>query len=124
MKDLDDLRRLSFIESRVPALDALEGFVPTGGESDPAVEAARGLTGFSRWYPVQGGHRVHFLYQGGAYDTSRFTVAKGAWDHEHCKRCGTRIESMSPCFVTPEGPYVVLCTACHALVTDVGAGTV
>ncbi len=51
--DFAELRRLSFMESRIPALDALEGFVPTGGEGDPAVEAAQSLTGFSRWRPVE-----------------------------------------------------------------------
>jgi hypothetical protein len=114
--DFAELRRLSFMESRIPALDALEGFVPTGGEGDPAVEAAQSLTGFSRWRSVEGGHEVQFLYEGGNYDTSRFRLMKGAWDHEICKRCAGKIEAMSPCFVTSNGPYVILCETCHALV--------
>jgi hypothetical protein len=114
--DLTRLRELSFVESRIPSLDALEGFVPTGGERDPAVDAAAALTGFSRWQPVEGGHKVQFLYEGGAYETTRFKVVKGAWDHEHCKRCTKRIESMTLCFVTTSGPYILLCETCHDLV--------
>lgn len=115
-EDLAKLRRLSFVESRIPALDALEGFVPTGAERDPAVEAAGARTGFSRWYPVEGGHRVQFLYEGGEYDAQRFTLVKGAWNHEHCKRCGAQVASMTLCYVTRTGPFVLLCAACHDLV--------
>lgn len=78
--------------------------MPTGEERDPAVEAALALTGFSRWQPVAGRHKVQLLHEGGTYDTTRFKVVKGAWDHEHCKRCVTRIESMTLCFVTTSGP--------------------
>ena len=118
--DLARLRELSFAQSRIPSLDALEGFVPTGGERDSAVEAARALSGFSRWHPVEGGHKVQFLYEGGEYDTARFKLVRGAWDHEHCRRCAAKIQSMTLCFVTTSGPYVVLCEACHDLVRGSG----
>ena len=114
--ELAKLRRLEFVPSRIPALDALEAFVANGEEADPAVASARALTGFSRWYPTDGGHNVQFLYEGGAYDESRFRLVEGAWNHENCKRCATRIESMTLCYVTRTGPFVVLCEECHALV--------
>ena len=53
------------------------------------------------------------LYEGGPYDADRFTIQKGAWDHEHCKRCGETIQSMTLCWVTAGGPYVILCDSCH-----------
>lgn len=106
-------RNLSFIESRIPALDALSTFVPDGQEDDPVIERTIDRRGFARWYPVEGGHRLLILYQGGEFDADRFTVEKGVWDHEHCKACGATIESMTLCWVTESGPYVVLCEDCH-----------
>ncbi len=110
----DPHANLEFMESRVPALDALSTFVPTGQESDPRIREAMGRRGFARWYPVQGGHRVLFLYEGGEFDAARFTLERGAWDHEDCAGCGGRIEPMTLCWVTRSGPYVVLCARCHA----------
>ena len=108
--DLAHLRTLTFHPSRIPALDALEIFVPKGAEADPDVTAIRSRTGFSRWFPVEGGHRVLILYKGGPYNTDRFTLRKGAWDHEHCKRCGASIEPMTLCWVSNR---TILCEACH-----------
>jgi len=119
--DLAEFRGMSFVETRIPVLDALEGFVPSGEEADPAVEDARARTGFSRWYPVDGGHRVQFLYEGGEFDSSRFTVMKGAWDHEHCTHCSIRLEAMTLCFVSESGRYVLLCDACHSMLASSGA---
>lgn len=121
--DLAEFRRLSFSESRIPALDALEGFVPTGAERDPAVESARSLTGFSRWCPVAGGHRLQFLYESGEYDRQRFTLVKGAWNHEHCTRCSARIDFRTRCFTARSGPFIVLCEGCHELVAHRRTGT-
>jgi hypothetical protein len=35
--------------------------------------------------------------------------------------CQVTIEPMTPCWVTEEGPFILLCDACHGLVT--GADT-
>ena len=52
-------------------------------------------------------------YDGGEYDTTRFTIEPHAWDHEHCDACGERIPAMTLCYVTePEQPYVLLCAHC------------
>jgi hypothetical protein len=111
--DLKVFRNLSFMKSRIPALDALTTFVPDGQEDDPVIEQAIDHSGSARWYPVEGGHRLLILHQRGEYDTERFKLEKGVWDHEHCKACGDRIDSMTLCWVTESGPYVLICNACH-----------
>ena len=113
------------MQSRIPALDALSAFVPQGQENDPAVAEVSKRAGASRWHPVSGGHRVLFPYEGGAYDSQRFAVEPGAWDHEHCKICRARIAPMTLCWVTERGPYIILCESCYAEVAaDPQKGTV
>jgi len=116
-----ELRRLSFMESRIPRLDALEVFVPTGAEDDEALSELMGRTGFSRWFPVEGGHRVQILFEGGQYDRNRFVFVEGGWDHEHCRRCQRTIEPMTLCWVTEGGPFMLLCIDCHTSVFGLGA---
>jgi hypothetical protein len=111
--DLENLRNLKFMPSRIPALDALEIFVPDGAPPDAELQELQSRTGQSRWYPLEGGHRVLILYEGGPFDEKRFTLAKGAWDHEHCSRCGATIEPMTLCWVTEGGPLVLLDEQCH-----------
>ena len=110
---LESYRDLSFIKSRIPALDALSTFVPEGQEEDPVVHSAISAKGFARWFPVEGGHRVLIPHEGERYDTGRFTIEEGAWDHEHCKACSADIEPMTLCWVSESGPYVILCESCH-----------
>jgi hypothetical protein len=113
----EDFRELSdyrFTPSRIPKLDALATFVALGGESDPTVQAAMQVTGFSRWFPVEGGHRVLVPYEGGDYDSKRFSLESEAWDHETCHVCRCHIDAMQLCWVTASGPYVLLCEGCHA----------
>jgi hypothetical protein len=110
---LSELPNFSWMESCIPALDALVAFVPEGSKPDAVVTEMQARIGCSRWYPVEGGHRVLMPYEGGEYDSSRFTVEAGAWDHEDCGACGERIPPMTLCHVTePEQPYVLLCSAC------------
>jgi hypothetical protein len=111
---LDPYRELSFMKSRIPALDALSTFVPEGQEEDPGVQAAIRAKGFARWFPVDGGHKVLIPHDGQEFDAERFQIEKGAWDHEHCKACGADIEPMTLCWVAEPGPYVILCDPCHA----------
>jgi hypothetical protein len=114
--ELDEFRRYSYMESRIPVLDALEVFVLSGKENDTELNAIVNRTGFSRWFPAADGHRVLILDEGGDYDSRRFTLIKGAWDYEHCKRCQKRITPMTLCWVTANGPYIVLCEECHRVV--------
>jgi hypothetical protein len=112
-EDRDDLRQLKFMPSRIPALDALETFVPGGTQPDAELNELQSRTGQSRWYPVEGGHRVLILYEGGPFDAQRFTLSKGGWDHEHCSRCGATIAPMTLCWVTESGAYVLLDETCY-----------
>jgi hypothetical protein len=106
-------RTMEFAQSRIPALDALSTFVPDGQDDDPQVRKACSAKGFSRWYMTEGGHEVLVPYEGGEFDAERFQIKKGAWDHEHCKVCSADIPSMTLCWVTTGGPYVILCNECH-----------
>lgn len=112
---INELAAFDWMQSRIPALDGLVAFVPDG-PPDPAVASfAEGRP--SRWYPVEGGHRVVVPYDDGSpYDASRWRVEKGAWDHEHCDLCRDRIPPMTLCWVTQRDPYVLLCESCHAKV--------
>lgn len=114
MSEENDLRYrdLTFHPSRIPALDALSAFV-SDDVLDSIFQETAARIGSSRWYPVQGGHRVLILYEGGPYDPDRFTVEKGAWDHEHCNHCGNQIAPMTLCWVTTDGLHIILCASCH-----------
>jgi hypothetical protein len=111
--EIDELRGFEWMQSRVPALDALVHFTPDG-ERDAAVEELA-LNNRSRWYPMQGGTRVVVsMDREPKYDASKWTVEKDAWDHEHCEHCGDHIPAMTLCWVTKSDPYVLICDACHA----------
>ena len=107
---------LDFMQSRMPAQDALESFVPTGEQADDEMNEVIGRTGSSRWYPVEGGHIVRVLYEGGPFNPERFKLVEGGWDHEHCSRCGATIEPMTLCWVTRDGPFVLLDERCYGQV--------
>ena len=113
-QEVAELPKYPWMESRIPARDALAAFVPGSPPvPDPIIVEMQNRVGGSRWFPVQGGSRVLMPFDGGAYDASRFTVEAGAWDHEHCDVCRERISAMALCHVTePEQPYVLLCAAC------------
>jgi hypothetical protein len=100
--------------SRIPLRDALTTFVPDAPAPEPIMEEMSRRCGESVWYIVEGGHRVLFLYDGGAFDTSRFTLEPKAWDHEHCAICSEHIPAMTVCHVTKPGqPYFSLCISCY-----------
>lgn len=105
-------RQYKFSPSRIPALDALSVFVQ-GEEEDTVVNEMIDRVGFGRWYPVEGGHEVLILYEGGPFDVSRFTIKKGARDHEHCRGCSANITPMTLCWATESGPHVILCETYH-----------
>ena len=57
------------------------------------------------------------LTPNGDFNRERFTLKRGAWDHEHCSRCGDTIEPMTLCWVTPPNEdYVLLDEKCYRLV--------
>lgn len=111
--DLNELRTLRFMPSRIPAQDALETLIQGEERPDAEIQEVMSRTGMSRWYPVEGGHRLLILYEGGPYRPERFTLLKGGWDHEHCSRCRDGIPPMTLCWVTREDPYVLLDEKCY-----------
>ena len=113
--DLEGYRARAFFASRIPAQDALQAFVPTDQAPAPEVQAVARRSGASRWQPVDRGHRVLVLYDGGPYSREHFQLADGAWDHEHCSRCRDRIDSMTLCWVTHDDPHVLLDEKCYRL---------
>jgi hypothetical protein len=110
----EDYRRLDFMESRIPVLDALSTVVVNGAPMAPEVERELGQHGQQRWYPRDGCHRVLVPYDGGEYDHAHFTVEPRAWDHDTCDWCGAHIPAMTLCWVTRTGQYVTLCVVCKA----------
>jgi hypothetical protein len=120
--DDDALKQLTFMPSRIPALDALEVFVPDGAHPDAEILELQHRTGQSRWYPTEGGHRLLILFEGGPFNAERFTLLKGAWDHEHCTRCGSTIEPMTLCWVTESEPFALLDEDCHQELFGANAG--
>jgi hypothetical protein len=117
------LRQFEFMQGRIPKLDAVTTFVRTGDEADPRIAEMHARTGFSRWFPVEGGHRVSFPYERGPFDESVFQIEHEAWDHETCKICRSRIDPMTLCWVTKSGPYVILCSSCHSEIVAAGPRT-
>ena len=113
----DELYKLSeyhWMPSRIPFRDALSTFVPDGPEPEPVIAEMSARCGESVWSPVEGGHRVLFLYDGGAFDESRFTLKPKVWDYDECSICGEHIPSMTLCHVTkPQQPYILLCVRCY-----------
>ncbi|HET7585862.1 MAG TPA: hypothetical protein VFK13_13180 [Gemmatimonadaceae bacterium] len=118
--DVTDYRHLDFMQSRIPALDALETFLPHGQDPDADMREIMARTGSNRWFPVDGGHRILILYEGGSFDPARYTLITGGWDHEHCSRCTATIQPMTLCWVTRAGEFVLLCTACHGEIFGTG----
>jgi hypothetical protein len=117
-EELAELRKVDWMQSRVPVLDALctfhRGVGSDGTDLDPAL--TKELNGWheQRWYSVEGGSRVLVPNDGRPYDPQKFTVGVGEWDHNTCDYCTARIPAMTLCWVTRRDPYVILCIACYA----------
>lgn len=113
-EELSQLPAYRWMPSRIPLRDALSTFVPDAPQSEPIINEMSRRSGQSVWFPVEGGHRVLFLYDGEAFDASRFTLEPKAWDYNDCSVCGDHIPAMTPCQVTEPGePYVLLCATCY-----------
>jgi len=106
-------RGLRFMQSRIPVLDTLVAFVPSGSQPSAAVAQALEHAGQSRWFPEPGGHRVAMPYEGWAYDTTVLERQPGGWDHEHCRGCQCQVPANTLCWVTESGAFLVLCCSCH-----------
>jgi hypothetical protein len=109
-----EFRGLALVPSRIRVSHALVAFIPKGQPIQPAVQETLDDAGSSRWLEVPGGHELVIPYEGGHYDRTKFTLRPKAWDHETCSGCGSRLSPMTPCWVTQDGPFKVLCTTCKA----------
>ena len=98
--ELSKLPAYRWMASRIPLRDALSTFVPDAREPEPAIAEMSSRCGQAVWHPVLGGHRVLFLYDGGSFDRSRFTLEPKVWDYDDCAVCGEHIPSMTLCHVT------------------------
>jgi hypothetical protein len=120
--EIDELAGFAWIQSRIPARDALVHFIPDGTR-DAAVDSFA-ASHRSRWHPLQGGIRVVVSMESDPeYDGSKWKVERGAWDHEHCDLCGESIPAMTLCWVTKADPYVMLCDKCHGKVAAAAGHT-
>jgi hypothetical protein len=108
---LETLPSLDWMPSRIPVRDALVVFVAEGTAPPPQpYECSE-----SRWYPVQGGHRLAIPYDGQPIGDSAFKLQEKLWDHTTCDRCMQRIAAMTLCYVTESSPYVDLCVDCYEM---------
>ena len=113
-EELSKLPAYQWMPSRIPLRDALSTFVPDAPAPEPIIEQMSGLYGQSVWLEREGGHRVLFLYDGGDFDASRFTLESKIWDYDECAICGSKISAMTLCYVTkPSQPYILLCASCY-----------
>jgi len=116
-EELAELRRVEWMQSRIPVLDALRtfhpGVKPDGTDFDPVLTNELRRWHEARWYPIEGGFRVLVPHDGRSFDAARFSVEVGAWDHSTCDNCNARIPAMTLCWVTRRDPYVGLCEACY-----------
>lgn len=112
--ELSKLPSYRWMPSRIPLRDALSTFVPDAPDPEPIIAEMSSRCGEAVWHPVEGGHRVLFLYDGGPFDRSRFTLETKIWDYNDCTVCGEHIPVMTLCYVTePQQPYILLCAQCY-----------
>lgn len=113
-EELLKLPAYQWMPSRIPLRDALSSVVLDTRQPDPILVEMSERCGQSVWFETEGGYRVLFLYDGGVFDTSRFTLESKVWDYDECAICGERIPAMTLCHVTKPGmPYVLLCASCY-----------
>jgi hypothetical protein len=81
-------------------------FVQRAFSSHPALVAKE---------PVNG-HRMWKDYHGEPYDTSKFDLVEGMWDHEHCSVCWFTIKE-DYTYWENEKRIKLLCDACYEALT-------
>jgi hypothetical protein len=113
-EELSKLLTYQWMPSRIPLRDALSTFVPNASEPEPVIAQMSSRCGESVWFEAEGGHRVLFLYDGGDFDATRFTLEEKVWDYNECVICGEKVPAMTLCHVTkPNQPYLLLCAKCY-----------
>jgi hypothetical protein len=113
-EQFEQLLNYDWMESRIPARNALFAFVTKGGGCPPAVEEMMNRSGQSRWFPEDDGYRVMILFGGGEFDPAIFKLEKGGWNFEECDSCDAAVKAMELCHVTKKDPYILLCEGCYS----------
>jgi hypothetical protein len=58
-----------------------------------------------------------FVYNGGPFDSEKFELVRGGWDHEHCYICYAKVLPDDEWWVTTPPSFdeaIGLCLDCHA----------
>ena len=109
--EIESLRHLHWMPSRIPVIDALAADVPPGAGVDFEIPASHE----QRWYPKPDGTTTLYLpYSGAPFDARIFRLVPGGWDHTTCDVCTVVIPPMTLCYVTSKGGYVGLCAGCYS----------
>jgi hypothetical protein len=112
----ESLQSAEFEERIFPGMDALVAIVPKGGDVPGEVKQTVDDAGAGRWFPFEGGWKVVCPYTGQDFNSDRFTVEKGGWEHEHCDGCQGTIGVGDHCWVAEtEDECYVICDNCHKM---------
>jgi hypothetical protein len=100
-----------------PGTDAASVVIPDGQKPSSEVKEVLDRSGFSRWYPVTGGHRVKVPWHFAKGRESLFEREKKGWDHEHCDYCNEHVNIGQRSWTIPaEGGVWLICQSCRARV--------
>src|SRR5947209_2231908 len=64
--------------------------------------------------PNEAGFYSSCPYHGEPFDSTRFRLVEGDWDHEHCYICFERIEPGDMWWAAAPPQEIGLCLACHS----------
>jgi hypothetical protein len=63
--------------------------------------------------PNEAGFFASHPHDGRTFDTSRFRLVKGGWDHDHCFICSATVKPGDVWWAAEPPDEVGLCLACH-----------
>jgi hypothetical protein len=113
-KEINSLTSGMFHQVYCPKRDALTVFIPKDQKPSPVVQKALDEAGPQRWFPQEGGHLVKIPNVFDSYDDSIFKIEKNAWNHEHCDKCETTINSGDMCWAAEsDNSTYLFCDDCY-----------
>jgi hypothetical protein len=111
---IDKLTSNIFRQVTCPRSDALTVFIPKDQKPSSEVQKVLEEAGPQRWFPQEGGHLVKIPNAFDSYDNTVFKLEKNSWDHEHCDKCGTMINSGELCWAAEANNNTYLfCDNCY-----------
>ncbi len=116
-KHIDSLTSNMFRQVYCPKRDALTVFIPKDQKPSDEVQKVLDEAGPQRWYPQEGGNLVKIPNIFDSYDASLFKIEKDGWNHEHCDKCGTTINSGDLCWAaeSDDNTYLFCDNCCRNL---------